>query len=351
MERLRLIEHQCDSLMQFTLSPSALHVNFNRPRSLNSLTIPMASSFLEAALNCPAAEIILTSSGDKAFCAGGSVIGFQVDSSHTPVISSKLLYHLMHRGTPRMAVMKGIVFGAGAAVSFVCDVKVVTDSTLWAVPESAIGSFCDLGMTYHLSRLRPEGLGLYLALTGQSLNGAEAYALGIATHYVKNDDLPALMELARKASAKEAADALHREPARDACVILEHLPTIQECFGTANSLDEILNKLATDGSAWAESQLKLLLDLCPLSLVVTFKNLSLSKSRSFKEVLEGDFDLTMQMMGHRNINFQVGVTHKLVKKLKTVPAWQPPHIAQVDDSLVTAIFTNAEGPHLVLDSQ
>lgn len=129
--------------------------------------------------------------------------------------------------------MKGIVFGGGAAICFVCDVRVVTDSTLWARPESAIGMFCDLGMTYHLSRLRPEGLGLYLELTGHRLNGAEAYALGIATHYVHNDDLPALMELAKKSSVKTAADALHREPPRDACAILEHLPTIQECFGTS----------------------------------------------------------------------------------------------------------------------
>lgn len=118
--------------------------------------------------------------------------------------------------------------------------------------------------------------------------------------------------------------------------------------GLASSVHEVLSNLAAVRSAWADTQLALLQDLCPLSLVVTSKNLSLSKSRSFKEVLEGDFDLTMQMLVHRNINFLTGVTHKLVKKLKTVPSWQPPHVAQVDDALVAAIFTNAEGPHLAL---
>jgi enoyl-CoA hydratase/carnithine racemase len=349
MERLRLIEHHCDSLLQFSLSPSALHVNINRPESLNSFSVPMMKCFLEAALSFPASEIIITSTGDRAFCAGANLTPAELHE-FDPTSITRLSYHLMYRGTHRMAVMKGLVFGGSTAVCFVSDVRVVTDSTVWARPECGIGMFSDVGMTYHLSRIRPEGLGLYLEMTGHRLNGAEAYALGIATHYVKNDDLPALMELAKKTSVKTAADALHRDPPRHACVILEHLPTIQECFGTTNSLDEIFNKLAADGSAWAESQLKLLLEQCPLSLVVTFKNFSLSKSRSFKEVLEGDFDLSMQMIVHRNINLMTGVTHKLVKKLKTVPSWQPPHISQVEDSLVAAIFANAEGPHLALDS-
>jgi enoyl-CoA hydratase/carnithine racemase len=365
MERLRLIEEQCDSTLKLSVSSGKLTVYFNRPSQLNGFNVEMVDAMTEAVILHSDKELVLTGTGSKAFTAGGDVIVLlDLPQKVAPFFGNlfKLLHRLRHMKTDRMCILKGFVLGGGTGFSQACSIRVATDSTVWATPENSFGFFPDIGVSYHLSRLSPEGLGLYLFLTGHRLNGAEAYKVGLATHYIKDEDSESLLRLTETMSVRAAADCLHSEPPTDNCdfqadhsLVMNDLVEIEACFGGANSVEEIYQRLVIRGSDWARAALVEMDTQCPLSLAVRYTQVSLkafnlARRRTYKQCLESDFNLVVQLLLHRNINYLTGARHKFRAKLKTLPQWTPPHISQIDDALLEAIFRNEEGPWLVIDT-
>lgn len=215
MERLSLIEQHCNSYLKFSLSPGKLVVYFNRPAQLNSFNVEMVDAMAEAVIIHKDKSLIVTGLGPRAFTAGGDVI-VTLDNPEkvSPFFGNlfKLLHRLRHMKTDRLCFLKGYVLGGGTGFSQACNIRIATDSTVYAVPENSFGFFPDIGISYHLSRLVPEGLGLYLYLTGHRLNGTEIYAVGLATHYIKDADFDRLLELSETMTLKSAADCLHTDP-------------------------------------------------------------------------------------------------------------------------------------------
>ncbi|CDP09332.1 unnamed protein product [Coffea canephora] len=166
----------------------------NRPKQLNALNFPMVSRlldlFLETEKDLSVKLIVLKGIG-RAFCAGGDVANVVRDISqgnwrlgaHFFRTEFTLNYLIATYSKPQVSILNGIVMGGGAGVSIHGRFRVATENSVFAMPETALGLFPDIGASYFLSKL-PGFLGEYVGLTGARLDGAEMLATGLATHFV-----------------------------------------------------------------------------------------------------------------------------------------------------------------------
>ena len=187
-----------------SLRGSASIVTLNRPKALNALTLPMVQLLRPLALSGSPTCLVLRGAGGRAFCAGGDVRTIY-DQRPTPSLQQQFFreeyatdFALARHGNtvlPHVALWDGVVMGGGVGVSLHAPFRVATERTLFAMPETAIGLFPDVGSSYALPRL-PLGQwwGLYLGLTGARLAGADAVHGGLATHFVPEARLEALVE-------------------------------------------------------------------------------------------------------------------------------------------------------------
>ena len=154
---------------------------------------------------------MLSGSGNKAFCAGGDVVTLYkarvtegADKSICAVFFAKeflLDYSLSQmQHTRQISILNGICMGGGVGLTWHSQVRIATDNTVYAMPETAIGFFTDVGGSYFLSRIKngDVSLGLYLGLTGHRLKGRELVKWGVATHFVEQARLPELYEKLRE---------------------------------------------------------------------------------------------------------------------------------------------------------
>jgi hypothetical protein len=168
-------------------------------------------------------------------------------------------------------------------------------------------------------------------------------------------------EVTQGVGVKAAADRYHRLPDQGklhsaSSKIAKLTEEIEECFKSAASIEEIYERLTNRNTPWAHETIRVLNQQCPLSLVVRPRQLSLqlfkqARHLSYAGCLENEFNLVMQTSAHRNYNFVLGVTHRLVNKEKTTPRWEPSHFSHVDEAAVSVFFRNEEGPRLDLSRQ
>jgi len=202
--------------------------------------------------------VIMKGSGDKAFCAGGDIVDIY-KSKKDPLSKSTLykdffreeyiLNHLI--GTlskPYIALIDGITMGGGVGLSVHGKVRVATEKTLFAMPETAIGFFCDVGGTYFLPRL-PGELGMYLALTGFRLKGYETKKAGVATHYISSSKINNLVEdlsQLKNSSLEEINKSIenYSEKVNIESEIDTNLKNIDRVFGE-ESVEKIIEKTFT----------------------------------------------------------------------------------------------------------
>jgi enoyl-CoA hydratase/carnithine racemase len=218
--------------------------------------------------------------------------------------------------------------------------RVATDSTLFAMPETAIGFFCDVGGSFFLPRL-PGALGPYLALTGARLKGAANLHAGVATHYVPSDKLDELEEaLVAIESPDQVAGVLDRFSQSRSKLpdpMAAQLPQIERCFGNKNSVEEIVSALEADKSEWAEKTLASMRTMSPTSLKVVFRQMKEGAKRNFTECFEMENLMAEEYM--RRPDFFEGVRALLVDKDRK-PAWNPSTLAGVTDEQVDKYFPN-----------
>src|SRR5258708_6804349 len=188
------------------------HVTLSRPKALNALTHDMCRR-LDAQLRRWAADpkvetVVITGAGDRAFCAGGDVVTLRNAGPRSPLVRElfwdeyRMNRRIFRFPKPYVALMNGVTMGGGVGVSAPARLRVATDKTALAMPETAIGLFPDVGASYHLSHL-PGEIGTYLGLTGVRIKAADLLYAGLATHFIPSSLLPAVMV------------ALQREPAAD----------------------------------------------------------------------------------------------------------------------------------------
>jgi enoyl-CoA hydratase len=313
-------------------------VVLDRPHALNALDLHMVrrmSAALEAWREEPAVRaVVVTSSSPKAFCAGGDIravreAGVRGDPDAVRryfTAEYTLDAAVASYPKPYVSLIDGYALGGGLGISVHGRFRVVTERASLAMPETAIGFFPDVGAGYFLPRLRG-ATGMYLGLTGTRISGAAAVECGLATHYVDSADLPALQRALAASGGEgvpEVLDGFSRTP--PASELHGHHDAIDRCF-SAPGPDEVLDRLAAEGTEWAEETLAALRGACPSSLWTTFQLLRRGAGSTLGQCLALDLRLALRVATTHD--FTEGVRAVLVDKDRS-PAWSPATLADLD---------------------
>lgn len=319
-------------------------LRLNRPRALHALTTGMCRTLTEALLawrEDPAVRsVLITHEGDRGFCAGGDVRA-AAESGKGDGALARAFFHTEYRlnhllfAYPKtvVALMDGVTMGGGVGVSAPARVRIVTERTVWAMPEMAIGLFPDVGSGWRLPRL-PGQMGTWLALTGARIGAADCLALGIATHYVASAHVPGLVErLAAGAALNPRAD----DPGAPRLSAVRS--DIDRLFAH-DTVEAILAALAAEPTAWAAEQLAILRAGSPTALKVALRLLRGNREvKTFAEEMAIEYRLAARLaVSH---DFIEGVRAVLVDK-DHAPRWSPAALEAVDVEPLFAPLPPAE---------
>jgi enoyl-CoA hydratase len=231
---------------------------------------------------------------------------------------------------PYVALIDGICMGGGIGLSVHAPYRVATEHAAFAMPETAIGFFPDIGATFFLPRL-PGEIGTYLGLTGLRMRGADAVHAGLATHFTPRAELPALSH----ALAEDGPAALgcHAAPL-PAFSLASQRAAIDRCFG-ADSMREIVQRLEASGDEWAARTLAALRAVSPSALCWTLEALRRGANLTLPQCQSAELALTRTTMRHPD--FAEGVRAMVVDKDRK-PRWQPARIEEVDPAETATMF-------------
>ena len=326
----------------------------NRPRALNALSLEMIREMermLPAWERDPAIKaVVVRGAGDRAFCAGGDVAGLYREMREDPAgtlrrdffreeyIVNRRIYRF---AKPWISFLHGIDMGGGVGLSVHGTYSIATERFLFAMPETAIGLFPDVGGGYFLVRLKG-ALGIFLALTGYRLKAADALWSGIVQAHVPSARLDELLQALGTADlsgadARAAVDAVvarFKTPAGEP-TLPALMPQIDRCF-SADAVEEMVARLRRETGDFAAAQLKELLRFSPISLKVTLEQLKRSANRSFEDTMTMEYRISQACMrpGH---DFFEGVRAVLIDK-DQAPKWTPARLEDVDRAMVEAHF-------------
>jgi len=321
-------------------------ITLNRPKALHALNTHMCQGIIDALLSWeadPAVKLILIDhSGDRGFCAGGD-IRMIADSGAKDGAAARAFFFteyrmnalLMAYPKPICAIMDGIVMGGGAGISLPCAYRIATERTTFAMPETGIGLFPDVGGGWHLPRL-PGETGLWLALTGARIKAADCLLLGVATDYVSSAKIEALK--AAIVSDPAAIETLLTEYEADAGEppLAQHQDAIDRAF-CADSVEAIFEALEADASDWARAQLATLKTKSPQTLKVAFRQLRIGRTlTSFNDNMAMEYRIGSRVA--RRHDFLEGVRAVIVDK-DNAPKWSPATLGGVDVAMLDEIFS------------
>lgn len=325
-------------------------LRLNRPRAINALTLDMVRAMTSALVEWrdnPDVSIVLIDHADgRGFCAGGDVVSIAQSAKGHGAVGDTFFYqeyqmnHMMYTyPKPGVVFMDGITMGGGVGITGPCKYRIATERTVYSMPETGIGLFPDVGGGRYLSRL-PGRLPQFLGLTGGRLDGAECYAMRLATHYLPSDSLDQV-----KARIIENPDRVDEildmasvppPPAR----ILDQLPEINRLYA-ADRLEDILAALEASSSEFAAKQLAILKTKSPLSCKVTLRLLVVSPHiASFASEMRLEFGIVHRLF--RTHDFYEGVRALLIDKDNS-PKWNPATPEQVTDQMINRIFDPIRG--------
>ena len=322
-------------------------ITLNRPKALHALNHGMCAAMTEALLawldDGAVASVLIDHAGERGFCAGGD-IRMIAQSGAGDASEAKAFFHAEYRlnhllfvyPKPVTALVDGIVMGGGVGISEPADVRIATERTTYAMPETGIGLFPDVGGGWFLPRL-PGEVGTWLALTGARLKAADTVFLGIHTHYLPTDALEAFRAVlaADPAHPVDVADGLESDPGE--APIEAHLGAIDRLFGF-DTLEDIFAALEADGSAWALAQLDTLKTKSPQSLKVTLRQLRTgAQMKSFADNMAMEYRLGGRIV--RTHDFQEGVRAVIVDK-DNAPRWSPADPAGVTRAQLDGFFAD-----------
>ncbi|XP_051998588.1 3-hydroxyisobutyryl-CoA hydrolase, mitochondrial [Xyrauchen texanus] len=330
-------------------------ITLNRPKALNALNLTMIRHIypqLKKWDNDSETDIvIIKGAGGKAFCAGGDIravteAGKSGDSLAQDFFCEEYILNNTI-GTcqkPYVALIDGITMGGGVGLSVHGRFRVATEKTLFAMPETGIGLFPDVGGGYFLPRLQGK-LGLFLALTGFRLKGRDVQRVGVATHFVQSEKIASLekdlvdLKSPSISDVAQLLDSYQEQCSQDAekpFVLQQHIETIDRLFSAA-SVEEILENIKKDGSAFAQKQAEILAKMSPTSLKLTFRQIQEGARMSLQEVLVMEYRLSQACM--RGHDFYEGVRAVLIDKDQS-PKWKPSTLSEVSEKTVEECFSS-----------
>ena len=320
-------------------------LSLNRPKALHSLNTAMCRAITRALLDWredPAVELVLLDhAGERGFCAGGDIrmladsgAGDGREAREFFFVEYRLNHLLFEYPKPVVAVMDGVTMGGGVGLSAPARYRIATERTTFAMPETGIGLFPDVGGGWFLPRM-PGHIGMWLALTGARLKAADCELVGIATDYLASDSIAAFKSrlIADPAAVETILTEMEADAGRPPLAV--HQDEIDGIFGH-DSVEAILAALAAAGTEWAAEQLKVLATKSPQTLKVAFRQLQLgAQATSFAENMEMEYRIGARVV--QRPDFLEGVRAVIVDK-DNAPRWNPPTPADVSESLLDEIF-------------
>jgi len=317
-------------------------ITLNRPGALHALTRDMCQAMVAALLawrGDPAVtSVLIDHAGERGFCAGGD-IRMLAESGAEDGRAARAFFHIEYRlnallmayEKPCVAVMDGVVMGGGVGVALPCAYRIATERTTFAMPETGIGLFPDVGGGWHLPRL-PGKTGLWLALTGSRIKAADCASLGLATHVTRAADVAAL----KAAVMAQGPGAIARFAVDPGPAPLDPVRgDLDRLFGGV-SVEAIFADLEAEGSDWAKAQLTTLQTKSPQTLKVAFRQLELGGGMTrFADNMAMEYRIGARVVMRHD--FLEGVRAVIVDK-DHAPNWSPKTLEGVDLGLLDAIF-------------
>ncbi|GAB4516886.1 MAG: enoyl-CoA hydratase/isomerase family protein [Amphiplicatus sp.] len=331
-------------------------VTLNRPDALNALTWSMVEAFRAQLLkwegDSRVMAVLAKGAGDRAFCAGGDIRWLYEEARKDPARACGFFREeyrnnaaIYHFPKPYVAFIDGVVMGGGVGISVHGDFRVAGDRTLFAMPETGIGLFPDVGGGHFLPRLH-DGVGLYYALTGARAKAADCMAAGVATHYTPTNEMPALEEalLALPFSERAHADieAVLDQFAGDPghAPLNDLRPRIAALFQGHARIESLIAALERDGGAFAAETLGTLRRMSPTSLKLTFEQMKRGHDLDFDNDMRMEFRMVRRVMeGH---DFFEGVRAQIIDKDRN-PHWNPASLDAVKDEEIEKYFAPLDG--------
>jgi len=342
-------------------------ITLNRPRALNALSLSMVRELTALLLQWrddEAVQAVAIRGCNKegvfgAFCAGGDIRFFhQAALSGDPALEDFFteeyaLNHLIHHyPKPYLAFMDGIVMGGGMGLSQGASLRIVTERTKMAMPETNIGLFPDVGGGYFLSRC-PGHVGEFLALTGHVIHGADAVNVGLADVMLSSDQLSAVWASLTNASGGDvtarvaALRSLTQVATQQAHATLPpwRNAELDAAFG-APSVSAIVAALETSGSEWARQTLHDLRHRSPLMLHVVLEQLRRGRTLDLAHDLRMERDLVRHCFQTRHLE-RSGTSSETVEGIRALamdkdhqPQWNPSSIEDVTVDMVAPFFVS-----------
>jgi enoyl-CoA hydratase/carnithine racemase len=337
------------------------HIILDRPKALNSLSLEMVRKLTQTLLawkdDAGIRAVVVRSSSDKAFCAGGDIRFFYDAGRATPQGGSALiedffteeytLNHLTHfYPKPYIAILDGIVMGGGMGIAQAgpaCQLRIVTERTKMAMPEVNIGLFPDVGGSHFLSRT-PGQIGTYLGVTGEMIRAADALYAGLADIFLPSEQLPALLEFLKTTDAANLRAAIRTFVASfqsqvdaDASTLARERAAIDRHFAH-DDVKAIVASLAQDDSVFAQKALAVMKTRSPIMMCVTLAQLRRGASMNVADCLRMERTMVRRNFEHGEI--LEGVRALVVDK-DNAPKWSPATLDEVTHEMVERFFEPA----------
>jgi enoyl-CoA hydratase len=318
-------------------------ITLNRPKALNALTHDMCVR-MKAQLDGWAKDlnvkcVAVRGAGDRAFCAGGDIRAlYESGRAKTPYALEFyrdeyiLNATIKHYPKPYVALIQGINMGGGVGVSVNGSHRIAGESMVFAMPETGIGLFPDVGGSYFLPRC-PGEIGMFLGLTGFRLKTADSLYAGIATNFVPTARWDTLLEaLADGAAPDTAIESL--EDIVPGAFLVEHRSAIDRIFA-GGSVEEILSGLDAEHENWADGIATTIRSKSPTSLKIAFRQIREGRKLDFDDCMRMEYRMVNRIVaGH---DFYEGVRAVIIDK-DNAPKWQPAGLSGVSQADVDAYF-------------
>lgn len=340
------------------------HLTLNKPKALNALDLEMAEIMLGAlkswANRDEVAFILMDATGDKAFCAGGDIVSMYKAMKDNPdsvphfvktffTIEYTLDYTIRTYNKPVIAWGHGIVMGGGMGLMTGASHRVVTDASRLAMPEISIGLYPDVGGTYFLPRL-PGKTGLFLGLTGASINASDALYIGLADHYCQAGDKEAVLDAlaqcdvtSAEAASQAVTEVLQRfdvsQDKRVAGQVEPHRQTIDTACDADSLITVVENIAELDASddKWLSKAQKSLAAGSPITAHLVYEQINRGQSLSLAECFQTELGVSCHCGEYGE--FQEGIRALLIDKDNS-PKWKFDDVASVPADVVEYFFSD-----------
>ena len=325
-------------------------ITLNHPKALNALTHDMTNALYYQLLAWEdyhdLLAVIITTDSERAFCSGGDIRALYQNQRQPSIVldffhDEYCLNHLIgNYSKPFVALMQGIVMGGGAGISIHGSHRVASDSLIFAMPETAIGLFTDIGSSYFLNKA-PGYLGRYLALSGARISASDAYYAGLVDYCVSSNDfsdfIDALTEIDfnENTAHETISEMLERFAVQPDDSFFQGQQDFIDSIFCNDQLATILSSLARDDRGWAKTVYDHLLQKSPTSLCVTLELLKRAKNMDLSQCLQQDFCVSQTMI--RGHDFFEGIRATIIDK-DMRPQWKPASLNDISEDAIATYF-------------